>query len=366
MRIDKPLLLLAILLLAPVAEADLARAQNLFEQGRAKESLAEVDRLLAQSPDDAETRFLRGIIFADMGRSQDAIEVFAGLTQDFPELPEPYNNLAVLFAEQGEFEKARDSLMAAIQTHPSYSTAHENLGDLYAKMAGIAYDRALEEDRANRSARLKLSAVNGLFSVPRTVDEPAATQVAQVTQSTPPPIVEAISRPTVSEPEPEPEPEIVQSEPIPEPEPEPVQTEPEPAPVTVAAATTTRPEPTPPPASASSSADDIREAVRSWARAWAGKDIDGYIGAYAQQFRPSNGAPRATWVAYRRDRLSNPAFIQVDVGDIEVEMLGADRARATFVQGYKSNTYQDRVLKTLGMVRTGSGWQITSEESEAV
>ncbi|MBT8062064.1 MAG: tetratricopeptide repeat protein, partial [Gammaproteobacteria bacterium] len=177
MRMHKLSLVLILILAAPVAVADLSRAQSLFEQGRSKEALAEVERLLDQSPNDAELRFLQGIIYADRGNSQKAIEVFASLTHDYPELPEPYNNLAVLFAEQGEFEKARDSLMAAIQTHPSYSTAHENLGDLYAKMAGIAYDRALEEDRANTSARLKLSAVNGLFTAPASfVDEP--TQVA--------------------------------------------------------------------------------------------------------------------------------------------------------------------------------------------
>lgn len=363
MRIDKPLLLLLFFLIAPVAQADLARAQNLFEQGRTKESLVEVDRLLAQSPNDAETRFLKGIIFADMGRSQEAIEVFAGLTQDFPELPEPYNNLAVLFAEQGEFEKARDSLMAAIQTHPSYSTAHENLGDLYAKMAGIAYDRALEEDRANQSARLKLSAVNGLFSAPRAMDQSQPVQVAQATPA-PAPVVVATAEPVAQEPE------IIQSEPIPEPvkpTPAPVvaQAEPEPEPVTVAAATVTEPAPTPAPSS-TSAADDIRNTIRAWATAWANKDVDGYIDTYAQTFKPSNGAPRATWVTYRRDRLSNPSFIQIDVGDIEVQMLGANRARATFLQGYKSNTYQDRVVKTLTMSRTSSGWQITSEDSEAV
>ncbi|MDH3647815.1 MAG: tetratricopeptide repeat protein [Gammaproteobacteria bacterium] len=366
MRIHKLFLALAILLLAPIAQADLARAQNLFEQGRANESLEEVERLLSQSPQDAELRFLQGIIFADLGRSQKAIEVFAGLTHDYPELPEPYNNLAVLFAEQGEFEKARDSLMAAIQTHPSYSTAHENLGDLYAKMAGIAYDRALEEDRANQSARLKLSAVNGLFSAPRTFSAPAVTQVAQNIPEQAP-VVESTPEPAVSEPE------IVASEPVPVPvtipavaqtQPEPVIVEPEPE--VKVAVVTPQPEPEPEPAPVSSADDDIRDTIRAWASAWAGKDVDGYIGAYAPNFRPANGATRANWVAYRRDRLSNPSFIQVDVGDIDVEVLGETRARATFVQGYRSDTYQDQVIKTLNMSRTNAGWQITSEVSEAI
>ncbi len=363
MRMYTLFLLTALLFAMPSAHADLARAQTLFEQGRASEALAEVERLLANSPDDAATRFLQGIIYADQGRSQQAIEVFAGLTHDYPELPEPYNNLAVLFAEQGEFEKARDSLMAAIQTHPSYSTAHENLGDLYAKMAGIAYDRALEEDRSNESARLKLSAVNGLFPAPGSFDTPAATQVAQ--QQPPAQPVAAAT-----------EPEIIESEPLPvtvpavaqtTPEPEPVVAEPEPEPTTVAMVD---PEPqapaTPAPVPASSAQDAIRDAIRDWAGAWSNQDVDGYIDAYASDFRPSNGAPRATWVAYRRDRLAAPSFIQVDVGDIEIEMLGADRARATFVQGYRSNTYQDQVIKTMTMRRTTSGWQIVSEVSEAI
>lgn len=358
MQIHKLLILLTAMLMMPAAQADLARAQSLFEQGRTGEALAEVDRLLAQSPDDAETRFLQGIIFADLGRTEQAIEVFAGLTHDYPELPEPYNNLAVLFAEQGEFEKARDALMAAIQTHPSYSTAHENLGDLYAKMAGIAYDRALEEDRSNESARLKLSAVNGLFSVPRTFAEPAATQVARVT---PEPM-----------PEPAQEPDIIESEPIPvtipavaQTEPQPVP-EPEPEPTTVAMVSQPAAQPAPEPAPVSAGADDVRSAIRAWASAWSNQDVDGYVAAYAQSFRPANGAPRATWVAYRRDRLTAPSFIEVEVSNIEVEMLGPDSARATFVQGYRSNTYQDRVSKTLTMTRGPAGWQIEREVSEAL
>ncbi len=330
--------------LALPAAADLATAQDLFERGRAGEALAEVERLLEQSPDDAEARFLKGIIYADIGQSSRAIEVFASLTQDYPELPEPYNNLAVLFAEQGEFEKARDSLLAAIQTHPSYSTAHENLGDLYAKMAGIAYDRALEEDRSNQSARLKLSAVNGLFSAPSPV---AQTEPVQVASADPQPA----------------EPPIVQSEPIPEPEPAVIEPEPEPEPVQVAVVSEPQPAPVTPTVA---SDEDIRTAIRSWAQAWSNQNVDGYLAAYASDFRPANGAALASWIEYRRQRLSAPGFIEVDVGDIDVELTGSDRARATFVQGYRSDNYQDQVVKTLTMRRTGDGWQIVSEVSEAI
>ena len=352
MRSLTQLLIPALLsVLALPALADLTTAQDLFERGRAGEALAEVERLLEQSPDDAEARFLKGIIYADLGQTSQAIEVFASLTQDYPELPEPYNNLAVLFAEQGEFEKARDSLLAAIQTHPSYSTAHENLGDLYAKMAGIAYDRALEEDRSNQSARLKLSAVNGLFSAPTPVAQ-SQPQVASVD-----------TQPATSEPP------VVQSEPIPEPEPQPqpVVTEPEPQPQPTQVAVVTEPEPAPVTPTVDAPADgNIRTAIRDWAAAWSNQNVDGYLAAYASDFRPANGAALASWIDYRRQRLSAPGFIQVDVGDIDVEMTGSDRARATFVQGYRSDNYQDQVIKTLTMRRTGEGWQIVTEVSEAI
>ena len=90
--------------------------------------------------------------------------MFTGLTEDFPELPEPYNNLAVLYASQGNYDKAKSALELAIHTHPSYATAHENLGDIYAQLASRAYDRALQLDKTNTTAQLKLAMVKDLFS----------------------------------------------------------------------------------------------------------------------------------------------------------------------------------------------------------
>lgn len=358
MRILTLVFSVALLLLSSAtARADLATAQTLFEEGRSRDALAEAERVLASEPPndiDAAARFLMGIIHADLGNNDRAIEVFAGLTQDYPELPEPYNNLAVLFAEQGDFEKARDSLLAAIQTHPSYSTAHENLGDLYAKMAGIAYDRALEEDLANVSARLKLSAVNGLFSAPTMRPQPV--QVAST--SAPPEVANGQGDIIASEPMPETVPAVSRANPAP------VETQPEP--VQVAVVTDPQPQPAQVAPPIPSDEEEVREAVRAWAQAWSSQNVDGYLAAYAQEFRPANGAPRASWVSYRRERLTAPGFVQVDVGDINVELIGSDRARATFVQGYRSDNYQDQVIKTLDMRYTGDGWQITSEVSEAI
>ncbi|MFK8029969.1 MAG: tetratricopeptide repeat protein [Gammaproteobacteria bacterium] len=328
--------------------ASLEDAQRLYEQGRSSEALAKVNDLLADKPKNAELRFLKGIIFAESGDADKAIETFASLTQDYPELPEPWNNLAVLFAERGEFDKSREALLAAIQTHPSYSTAHENLGDLYARMAGMAYDRALEQDRANDSARLKLSAVNGLFAVPGVTDQP----VLASTSPEPPRTVPA-TRPN-PRPRPAPvveQPVVASTAPPPEPAPEPVVTQP----------VVTQPVVTEP---ASPNPLAVETAIRGWANAWASQDVEGYLARYSPTFRPSNGASYAAWASYRRDRLTKPSVIEVELSDIQVDFNSASSARAMFKQKYRSDNYRDEVIKELVMIKSDGQWRIVSEVSQ--
>ncbi len=146
--------------------------------------------------------------------------MFTELTRTIPELPEPYNNLAVLYAGQGDYDKARKALEMAIRTHPSYAVAHENLGDIYATLASQAYDKALQLDSNNATARKKLALIKELFpaktaatlaqaeaatsgtadtpaSKPAVQDKPTGTKAALQTasqQSIPPPSRQASSR----------------------------------------------------------------------------------------------------------------------------------------------------------------------------
>lgn len=357
MNVRIPLIFIIFSLFSLGASATLQEAERLFEQGRSADALSKVNSLLSSSPNDPEARFLKGLIQADGGDSGSAIETFAALTQDHPELPEPWNNLAVLFADRGEFDKARESLLAAIQTHPSYTTAHENLGDLYARMAGMAYDRALEQDRGRESARLKLSAVKGLFAVP------GAANVMVASNNTPPSV-------TITDPAPvavEPATTVT--------EPEPVATEP---PTQVAAVTpkprdpvvttpVSLPEPvatTPVVSAPAPSAADVEAAVNRWASAWSAKNVQGYLASYSRNFRPSNGASYRAWADYRRDRLTKPKVIEVDLSNMNVNFSGADNATATFRQKYRSDNYRDEVTKTLTMVKSNGNWLIVGEVSE--
>ncbi len=150
----------------PAFADNLADAQRQIKRGDYAQALESVNAQLAETPDEAKARFLKGVIFTETNKTDEAIVVFTKLTEDYPEMAEPYNNLAVLYARQKLYDKARMALEMAIQANPSYAVAYENLGDLYAKLASQAYGKAVQLDAGSKSAKLKLALANDLIRTP--------------------------------------------------------------------------------------------------------------------------------------------------------------------------------------------------------
>lgn len=291
---------------APAAPA-LNDIRGMMEAGELGQARAALEDYLGDHAGDPKARFLQGLVLARLERRDEAIAVFKGLVRDFPELPEPYNNLAVLYAAEGQYEEARDALLGAIGTHPAYATAHENLGDIYARMAASAYDKALTLDAQNATAEAKLALVNELF--------PPARQ--QRSQQVSPTMSAASAAPAVA---------------------------------TAAA----------PPSG------ELAAVARSWARAWSAQDVDTYLGFYSVDFQPDDGQSLPQWSAERRQRVGRPAFIEVELDDIEVVRAGPDAATLRFRQAYRSDTYRDRVIKTLELVREDGRWKIRRERASTL
>lgn len=308
------------------AASAVEEAQTLVNQGHLDAALKRLDAQLRSAPQDAEARFMRGLVLTRLGRAEEAIKAFADITRDYPQLPEPYNNLAVLYAQQGDYEKARDALEAALATHPSYATAHENLGDIYAALAGAAYNRALMLDQANATVRSKLSFVNKL-------SDNANAQPATASASAAPSALAPAAA----------------------------------APVAVAVPAAAVPAPAVPAAAAPASdavdattTAQVREALTAWSKAWSSKNVDTYLATYAADFRPEGGISRATWEAQRRDRVSRPSRIRVGVVNPSLASLGDGRVRVTFRQEYESDSFSDSVTKVLEL-RDDQGWKIVRE-----
>jgi Flp pilus assembly protein TadD len=116
-----------------------------------------VDQALLNRPTDPELRFLRGVLLADLGRTEAAMAAFVALNQDFPELPDPLNNLAVLYAARGELERARELLESALRNEPRHLTARENLGDVYLRLAIREWQAVSEQTRPEPALTRKLA-----------------------------------------------------------------------------------------------------------------------------------------------------------------------------------------------------------------
>lgn len=322
---------------------DFAEAGKLFRSGQQAQALERVDNFLKANPKDARGRFLKGLILTEQSKPAEAIRIFTALTEDYPELPEPYNNLAVLYASQGQYDRARTALEMSIRTHPSYATAHENLGDIYAKMASQAYDKALQLDKSNTAAQIKLELIKGLFSSGTrgtgkpTTSRPVPTVAAAVTSKTapvaPPPPVAAAA--------------ITQTPPAANP------------------ATAIKPAESAKPAetakSAASPDGEVLNMVSGWAKAWSDNDVDGYLGFYATNFQTPGGEPRADWEAARKARVAKPKKIDVRVESPKVKFTDGDRASVTFRQSYRSANVKVASIKTLVLVKTGDRWLIHQE-----
>lgn len=343
----------------PAHADELQDINKLYKQGQNDKALERLDSYLtsrpkdAQGPKIAQGRFLKGLILAEQGKNAEAIQIFTKLTEEYPELPEPYNNLAVLYASQGQYDKSRHALEMAISTHPSYATAHENLGDIYAKMASQAYDKALQLDKGNVTAQTKLALIKELFStsgkVTRAPTKSEAPKVALAPTATAPAIAPA-------KPE------------SPKPAPAPVVT---PAPALVPAPAPAKPEaakpapevkPAPAPAEVKIDAEAaVLKTLNGWAKAWSSKNVPGYLGYYANDFKVPGGENRATWEKNRKERISKPKSIHVAIESPRVTFSDASHASVTFKQAYKSAALSTSTQKTIVLVKMGDKWLIQQE-----
>ncbi|MES2579680.1 MAG: tetratricopeptide repeat protein [Pseudomonadota bacterium] len=314
--------LLVLSLASSYAFADeLKDISQLSEQGQQAAALERVNAYLVANPKDPQALFMKGIILVESGKRDDAIKAFTDLTEKYPNLPEPYNNLAVLYADAGQFDKAKKALETAIKTHPSYATAHENLGDIYARMASEAYDKALQLDNGNSRAQSKLSMIKDLFGTGNKVAL-KPTETAKPTKSGTLPI-----RPADKKAEPAKTVEMDKS---------------------VATAV-------------SDDEKNVLESVNNWAKAWSSQDVDKYLASYADSFKTPKGEPRKTWEKTRRDRISAPSSINVELTNQKVTVVDSNNAKASFKQAYKANGKPIRTDKTLLLKKANGIWLIEQE-----
>lgn len=372
---------------------ELQEISQLVNSGQFDVALSKLDVYLAQHPKDLQAQFLKGVTLTSLNRQGDAIAAYKKVIEQSPDLPEPYNNLAVIYAQQGQYDKARQVLQLAINSHPSYATSQSNLSEVYSQLAVEAYDKALtssmdkntEQDKTKVRSKLVMiksllpadpkaaqaviamqqkqsvvlvaKASSELLSVKPTTIPPASNVVAVA------PVVSVVPKVVAVAPKPV-EAKLAEVQKPAELNTPPVKVAPVVAPAVVAAAVS-KPEPEKPmsskPTEATSNKQALDEVVQNWASAWSKRDVGAYLGFYASNFVTPNGESRKEWEDMRRDRITKPKSISVEVTDLKVQMESDGHARVRFKQSYRAGSINMRTAKTLVLKQAGNRWRIEQE-----
>lgn len=113
--------------------------------------------------------------------------------------------------------------------------------------------------------------------------------------------------------------------------------------------------------------DDVLSFLRSWERSWEGKDLKGYLSHYSERFTWKGGGFRE-WKRYKRRVILEKRMIEVEIKDLtllafrrglseEVEYYVAE-----FHQTYRSDSYSDKGIKRLYIIKEGGKLRILREE----
>jgi tetratricopeptide (TPR) repeat protein len=338
------LVMIAVVATAHAQADDLKEIAQLPSQGQSGVALERVNAHLGTYPNDVQALFLKGVILADLKKTDEAIKIFKEVIGKYPNLPEPYNNLAVLYADMGQYDKAQKALEAAIKTHPSYATAHENLGDVYAQLASEAYGKALKLDNSNASLQGKLSLIKELV--------PTASKAADTANKLPVVNAAKTSALTVAElPSAKSVPAVISH--ITPAHPPAVKA----AQVGKTAETLTTEESP----KLNNSNQEVALAIDQWANAWAAKNVNAYLASYANSFKVPAGVSRKQWENNRRERINRPAHISVKTDKVRIKQEGTNLARVVFDQTYRADGVAKFTPKTLIMRKINGKWLIEQE-----
>jgi hypothetical protein len=218
----------------------------------------------------------------------------------------------------------------AIRTNPTYGTAHENLGDVYAKLASQSYDKALQLDSGNSTAKLKLNLVKNLIGNTTGGVNP------KIAANTPAPIATIPNTPTITPPPPN---RVAEPKPV--------------TPATTAA--TKQP-------AVSNEKEVVLDVVEAWAKAWSSQNVAKYLAYYAKDFQTPNKQSRAAWADDRRSRIEGKGKIGVRIDDANISIDG-NSATVKFKQFYTSDRLSSTSRKTLVLTKQDGKWLIKQERS---
>ena len=108
--------------------------------------------------------------------------------------------------------------------------------------------------------------------------------------------------------------------------------------------------------------DEIKDFLISWKNAWEKKDISVYISCYDENFI-SRGMDINAWKGHRQRLNEKYDNIKIDISKIKIQSLeSGEKAKVSFVQRYKADSYRDKGKKNILLIKKGKDWKIMEED----
>jgi tetratricopeptide (TPR) repeat protein len=288
---------------APTADPATTSAASASESGQANQA--------NQAVLDAAVKDLRE------NRPQQAVKKLAPLSAAQPKDLQVANLYANALTQLGQIQEARQVLEAALSGNDETSLAFANLREILAQQAAVSYAKALGRPAPKGPPNLRLTADDPVVvavapeaakpaAAPAPVRGPAAGSAATVQ----PPAMAAVSDPKIS--------------------------------TEISAALITL--------------------TQDWAKSWADKDFDAYLGFYSENFAPTKHPNRKAWEDNRRPRVTRSGQIIVEVSELRLKELSEGEVEVRFRQRYDSPTLKVNSMRFLVWSLEAGTWKIVREE----
>lgn len=330
--------------------------KQLITQGELNRAIAQLQQVVKDDPKHFQAWFLLGVKQAEQRHFDDAIAAFQKVIVLRPKLAEPHNNLAVIYNETGDYRAAVKALEASLALKPGYATAQENIGDLYIKLAADAFRKVLSK-HADPALQQRYQRLLSLHSDSNVTSAPVhTTQHQALSGKKHAPVkttAQVAARPNQTSPNQtvtRPNEVMHQSEAN--------------HPTKVIHQTVASKQADTPSEPLSPASKAVLQALEHWRLAWSSKDMAAYFAAYSDEFQYSDRYPTlAKWKDYKTWAMRQRVYIQIDIEHVKTISLADNVIKVTFLQHFKSDTFNSDNRKEMLFRNSDAGWKIIYEAS---
>ena len=141
-----------------------ARAAELIEQKRSKESLGLLNEASTLLPDSALLAYDLGVVHTASGEHAEAIAAYSKALKENPNFPEALNNLGAALAQKGNLKESIANYERALALRSDYPAALYNLGNALLKervKEGVSDDKGIDKAVDYYRKALKIDPKNG-------------------------------------------------------------------------------------------------------------------------------------------------------------------------------------------------------------